>query len=60
MGPKTRALKVAAETLLLIAGFWLAQPIAFAASANSLIAESQTGSRSKGSNFFRLPRRNSE
>jgi iron(III) transport system substrate-binding protein len=52
MGPKTKALKVAAETLLLIAGFWLAQPIAFAASANTSLLKAKQEAEAKGQIFF--------
>ena len=52
MGPKTKALKVAAQTLLLIAGFWLAQPIAFAASANTSLLKAKQEAEAKGQIFF--------
>jgi iron(III) transport system substrate-binding protein len=52
MGPKSKALKVAAETLLLIAGFWLAQAIAFAALANTSLLKAKQEAEAKGQIFF--------
>ena len=52
MGPKTRGLKVAAETLLLIAVSWLSQPSAFAASANTSLLKAKQEAEARGQIFF--------